>query len=318
MTTLGLDYAGGRPSPQAIKTAGYDFVVRYLSDGGPGLPGKLLTPDEAAGLLAAGVNIVSNWETTADRMLGGYNAGVDDANAALAQVLACGGSKDRPIYFSCDFDEAQSQQPAINAYLQGAGSVLGTQNVGIYGGYWPVSRALDAGVARRAWQTDAWSGSNVETRAQIHQRAQQVWVDGVSCDLNEALADDYGQWSITNSGGGTEMDQAYFDGYMKNVVSDLKDCREQLTGGRDRIDNANLPGGVDVAASYPGWPQLGGRTVVDAIAAVETDLGALKAVLVALATMHGVDLAAVAPSLAASATAATSAAPAAGATGAAQ
>ncbi|MFI5542068.1 glycoside hydrolase domain-containing protein, partial [Nocardia sp. NPDC051900] len=61
--TLGLDYAGGRPDPDAIKANGYRFVVRYLSSGGPSLPGKQLLPWEADALRAAGIEIVSNWET---------------------------------------------------------------------------------------------------------------------------------------------------------------------------------------------------------------------------------------------------------------
>src|SRR5581483_9177310 len=191
---LGLDYAGGRPGGAAIKQAGYDFVVRYLSDGGPGLPGKLLTPSEADDLRANSVDIVSNWETTADRALAGHDAGVADAQAALAQVLACGGRRDRPIYFSVDFDAAESQQVAINDYLFGAGTVL-PGYVGVYGGYWVVSRALDAGAATWGWQTVAWSGSNIEPRRNLYQRAGTVTVNGVDCDVNEAHTTDYGQWS---------------------------------------------------------------------------------------------------------------------------
>lgn len=307
MTTLGLDYAGGRPSPQAIKQAGFDFVVRYLSDGGPGLPGKLLTPDEAAGLLGAGVHIVSNWETTADRMLGGFAAGVYDATAARAQVLTCGGPGDRPIYFSADWDATPEQQGAIDDYLRGAASVLGPHNVGIYGGYWPASRALNDGTAEWEWQTDAWSGGNVDDRRKMHQRIGTVVIDGIECDVNEALVADYGQWwpdaaAEETEPGGEAMDQGYFKAYMDPVGSDVKDVREQLTGARDRIDNPD--GTVDLAKSYPGWPQLGNRTLVDAVAAGLSDVAAMKAVLVALAGKLGVDLSVVAPGLADSTTAA--------------
>ncbi|MGK8510289.1 glycoside hydrolase domain-containing protein [Nocardia asiatica] len=117
---------------------------------------------------------MSSWETTAARMLDGYGAGIVDARAGLAQVLRCGGRVDRPIYFSADFDAAPRDQLPINAYLDGAATVLGRADVGIYGGYWPVSRALDAGYATWAWQTDAWSGTNVEARRAIHQTLRQV------------------------------------------------------------------------------------------------------------------------------------------------
>lgn len=243
---LGLDYAGGRPGGAAIRAAGYDFVVRYLSDGGPSLPGKLLTPAEANDLRRHGISIVSNWETTANRMLDGFDAGVVDARRALNQVLACGGRLDRPIYFSADFDATPAQQAPIDAFLRGAATVIGAGNVGIYGGYWPVSRALDNGTARWAWQTDAWSGSNVERRRQLRQRAQQIVVGGVVCDVNEAYPPDFGQWDFSpdpNQPPGEEPDMTPEQEAM------LRDIQVQLRG-----------------PSLNGWPQLENRTIVDGLA----------------------------------------------------
>jgi hypothetical protein len=239
---MGLDYAGGRPGGAAIRAAGYDFVVRYLSDGGPSLPGKLLTPAEAVDLRAYGISIVSNWETTANRMLDGYVAGVHDASVALAQVLACGGRVDRPIYFSVDFDATPAEQVPIDDFLRGAASVLGAQNVGIYGGYWPIHRALDNKTAAWTWQTDAWSGGNVEFRRNLHQFVRQVVVGGVSCDVNEAFTADFGQWD-------------YYPTQEEPDVTPeqdaiLRDIQTQLRG-----------------PNLGGWPQLGNRTLVDGLAA---------------------------------------------------
>lgn len=55
-------------------------------------------------------------------------------------------------------------------------------------------------------------------------------------------------------------------GYLGPGLSDLKDIREQLTGGRDLVLCED--GSVDLEASFPGWPQLGSDTVVDALAIV--------------------------------------------------
>ena len=214
---LGLDYAAGRPGGRAIRDAGYKFVVRYLSDGGPSLPGKLLTPAEADDLRAHGIEIVSNWETTASWMLGGYQAGVRAAQRALAQVLRCGGRRDRPIYFSADWDATPQQQAAIDDCLRGCASIIGAENVGIYGGYWPVKRALDNGTARWAWQTAAWSGSNREPRMNMFQRIGYVIVGGVQCDVNEARTPDYGQWGYTgeddmfDDDARRKLDRVYFE-----------------------------------------------------------------------------------------------------------
>ncbi|MGY4102996.1 glycoside hydrolase domain-containing protein [Nocardia sp. R16R-3T] len=244
---LGLDYAAGRPGGAAIRAAGFDFVVRYLSEGGPTLPGKQLTPTEANDLRANGISIVSNWETTAARVLDGYDAGIVDARAGSAQVLRCGGRSDRPIYFSADFDSTPQDQLSINAYLEGAATVLGAANVGIYGGYWSISRALDAGVAAWSWQTDAWSGTNVQTRRNIHQTLRQVVVNGVLCDVNESETIDFGQWDFVQEEPDVTPEQDAL----------LRDIQIQLRG----------PG-------LSGWPQLGtdagGRhlTLVDGVAAV--------------------------------------------------
>ncbi|WP_433563288.1 DUF1906 domain-containing protein [Nocardia sp. CA-151230] len=252
---FGLDYAAGRPAPSAIRAAGYDFVIRYLSDGGPTLPGKLLTPAEADGLRAQGISIVSNWETTAARMLDGYGAGVTDARAALAQVLRCGGRADRPIYFSADFDATPQQQVPIDAYLDGAASVIGRANVGIYGGYWPVSRALDDGTATWAWQTVAWSGGNIDPRIAIYQTGEQVTVDGVQCDVNQTDRADFGQWDV-------ETEEPDLTPEQDEV---LRDIQTQLRG----------PG-------LNGWPQLGtdaqgrDRTVVDGLAAALAQIDELR------------------------------------------
>ncbi len=262
---LGLDYAGGRPSGAAIAAAGYEFVVRYLSDGGPSLPGKLLLPDEATDLLAAGVDIVSNWETTADRMLGGYSAGAYDASLALGQIEACGGRRDRPVYFSADWDASEEDQEAIDDYLRGAASILGPEWVGIYGGYWPVSRALDHGTARWAWQTAAWSGGNVNHRIHLYQRIGFVDVDGVQCDVNEARQDDFGQWS--RSGSTPPPPEPPLDPPADLLAESIADIREQLCGR-----GARTPG------LYPGWPQLATvadapATLVDGVAAAIVKLG---------------------------------------------
>lgn len=198
MAIVGLDYASARPSAAAIKAAGYDFVVRYLTVGGPGLPGKLLTTTEFADLIANDVAIAFNFETTADRMLDGYAAGVADANTATSVVASLGVPPDRRIvYFSADFDASPAQQAEIDDYLRGAISVLGLGHVGAYGSFYVCKRCLDNQTATWAWQTAAWSGGNVEPRAHIFQRIGTVTVDGVDCDVNEALIlPDFGQHPV--------------------------------------------------------------------------------------------------------------------------
>src|SRR5258708_34257861 len=102
--------------------------------------------------MADGFQLILFFESWADRMLGGFDAGVADAEFADAKVKALG-LAGIPIFWSADFDVTPAQQVAVNAYLDGATSVRGLKLTGLYGGYYTVKRALDAGKATYAAQT---------------------------------------------------------------------------------------------------------------------------------------------------------------------
>jgi hypothetical protein len=191
MPVFGIDYAVGDPQPARLKSAGVRFVCRYVSTrGNP----KNLRAAEAKKLRDAGIDVVVVFETTAKRALAGRDAGLVDAKSALAQAKDCMPGDSAPIYFAVDFDATPGNQAAINAYLRGAASFLGKDNVGIYGGFYPVKRALDAGVCKFAWQTYAWSGGQWDTRAQIRQYRNGQVLAGMSVDYDRAMVADFGQW----------------------------------------------------------------------------------------------------------------------------
>lgn len=247
---FGVDYAGGRISAAALKAAGVSFVCRYLTDGGSALPGKLLLPDEFVDLTSNGIDVVFNWETTATFMLNGWNQGVQDATRALRYIRALPGVPEGfwPIvYFSCDFDEAPHQDAVVQSYLEGAASVLnGMDHVGIYGAYWVSTRMQKACGVKYIWQTEAWSGGNVTSAVNIMQRngAGFKYISGVQCDINEAHTEDFGQY--------------------KAVV---------LPSKEDLILD-QLLGPVREDGKRHGWPQLGDRSLVDAVAVVGKALSA--------------------------------------------
>lgn len=272
---MGVDYAGGRISGAALKAAGITFVCRYLSDGGSSLPGKQLLPDEFVDLCDNGIAVVFNWETTADFMLGGYSAGVADAQQALAYVRSLpGGPRNPVVYFSCDFDEAPNQDAPVEQYLQGAASVLGgMDHVGLYGDYWICTRAKAAVGVKYLWQTEAWSGGNITSAVNIMQRNGIGYqtIDGIQCDVDEAHTDDYGQYQppapTPPAPGGnpfmalTDQQQADLYNTVMAIASLVFDSNTQLRGPNQQ-----------------GWPQLGQNadgqnlTVVDALAAVKKAL----------------------------------------------
>jgi Domain of unknown function (DUF1906) len=189
---FGVDYAWGRPSMTALLNARVRFVCRYLSHD---ITGKNLDRAEAVRLSNAGIYIVVVWESTANRALAGYSAGAQDARAALAQAIACGMPAGRPIYFAVDFDANASQRAQVNAYLDGAASVLTRKRTGVYGSYSVVQGALGAH-CDYAWQTYAWSGGKWDNLAQLQQYSNDHVIDGVGLDYDRAVTADYGQWLV--------------------------------------------------------------------------------------------------------------------------
>lgn len=99
------------------------------------------------------------------------------------------------------------------------------------------------------------------------------------CDGNySALSVDQLKQLFGISGGPTMSDvdaiNKFTAAFNGPIGSDVKDIRAQLTGARDLVYVDNDPKkGVDFARSFPGWPQLGGRTAVDALAAIGAALG---------------------------------------------
>lgn len=214
--TRGVDFAAGRPGAAAIKAAGFDFVVRYLSDGGPGLPGKLLLPEEFRDYLDHGVAVVFMWETTADRMLSGHDGGLSDAMAAIHYVATVIKAPPpiRCIYFAADWDASPEQQAQIDNYLDAVASVIHPSATGVYGGFWPLSRAG----ARASWLegTVAWSGSNQLAGEHLFQDGTTVTINGIECDVVQALQQDFGQFPPP---GGNNMADPVWDRSLPNPFS---------------------------------------------------------------------------------------------------
>jgi hypothetical protein len=258
----GYDYplildAASRPYGPAVQASIYDGICRYLSDGGPALPGKLLLPDEAKSYIDNGQALVSNWETTSDMMLRGYQGGYDDVRAAWAQHKNCGGPDNAVVYFSCDFDEAPGQDTQVEQYLQACIDYLGVQSVGVYGSYYVCARVHTWNPGVYLWQTQAWSGGQIFDGIHLYQRNDlgYAYVNGCACDINEARKPDFGQWNL-HLGGNTVSGPSSQPGTADTPIPDpgttdgrVWDIWQQLFG-----------------VNGTRWPQLGNRTLVDAVA----------------------------------------------------
>lgn len=163
----GVDFAWTKPSPQAVKAAGFTFVVGYSS----GDPSKDLTKSLLAGYRAAGLRVGLVRETTANRVLDGAAAGDADGKAAEAQANAIGYPTTAPIFFAVDFDAQPAQYAAIAAYAAAFNKAT-RRPVGIYGSYDVIEHFVTPGhqPIQYGWQTAAWSHGLLSAKAHLYQR----------------------------------------------------------------------------------------------------------------------------------------------------
>lgn len=202
----GVDYSWSRPDPAALYAAGKRFAMRYVPYLEQVYPTfvwtqKGLTDLERRQLREHGLSIGLVWETTAGRSKEGFGAGRADAAMSIDGLKHCGMPADLPLYFAVDFDANVGQrfwppyhQGAIRDYLKGVASVIGIGRTGIYGGFYVIEWALKNGYAKWGWQTYAWSGGKVSSRAHLLQYDNFANVNGVAVDLNRSLKADFGQW----------------------------------------------------------------------------------------------------------------------------
>lgn len=193
----GIDYSAtawsGSPSVAAMRAAGKTFVGRYaVGDKSPS--GRGITAEEYRRWVDAGIDVFLYWQTTTNWTLGGWQAGVNGARNAQANLVAAGMPETTPVYFAVDFDAAPWQMDAIHDCLRGAASVLGPERVGVYGGWLVIDECHKAGTAKWFCQTLAWMyGRGWHPAAHLHQYGFNYWLDGTNCDLVRATTANYGQ-----------------------------------------------------------------------------------------------------------------------------
>jgi hypothetical protein len=88
-----------------------------------------------------------------------------------AQAASYGQPSWAPILVAVDFDipdyapgssDPMAKLGQVGQYLKGWCDTIGSSRVGVYGGYWAVTRAIAAGVAAYGVQTIAWSGGQAD------------------------------------------------------------------------------------------------------------------------------------------------------------
>lgn len=185
----GVDLSWSRPGGSALKSAGKKFVMRYAWPGG----GKGLTLSELSDYRNHNLAVGIVYESTSGRALAGYAAGVNDAKVAQGQLAALRLPATLPLYFAVDFDATPAQQPAVDAYLNGAASVIGRARTGVYGSYFVCARCRANGTATWLWQTYAWSGGRVLSGIHVYQYKNGQTINGGSVDFCRSYQPEFGQ-----------------------------------------------------------------------------------------------------------------------------
>lgn len=189
------DYSSARPGGAALRAAGITAVGRYLA-GDPNYAGAL-GPAEFADLRAHGIDVWVNYEGTNAGMLGGYAQGVADGRKAAQNLARLGLTVGNVVvYASADFDPNSSQYAALDAYLDGFGSVLGPPAViGIYGSLPYINHCRATGKATWFWQSASSSFTHGATGF-VH--IQQTTLPSLPDTDNDILhAGYYGQIGAT-------------------------------------------------------------------------------------------------------------------------
>lgn len=178
------DYSARAIPPADLIAADVRTVMRYVStDGNP----KNITRAEYAALTGAGIAVGLYDETSAEWMLGGYDAGLAAARSARAQATAVGYPSWHRIWYAADFPAAASQIDTIVDCLHGCSDAEGSKDlVAAYGDFGVCTAAVAAGFDSPS-QTDAWSSGRWCTAAVLRQTGEQKTCGGVQVDVNELV-----------------------------------------------------------------------------------------------------------------------------------
>lgn len=200
-----IDFSAGVPSASSIKAAGHLGAVRYVSQPRPDaqwMAGKAVRLAETTANAALGLATASVYQygraNTADWLKGAAGA-VVHAPQAIAIHKAAGGPTGVPIYVAIDDNPTRAQYTGqIRPYLQSFKTSLEAAGLklGVYGNYNVIEWATQDGLGEYFWMHDWGSGGKIHPRTTIHQlpQSQQRVIDGITVDINNVYAKDWGQW----------------------------------------------------------------------------------------------------------------------------
>ena len=170
------------------------FVGRYMVPSTRLNDWKRLTLEEVQVITNNNLKIISIFETTANRAIGGTSYGIEDGKSARREADLLNMPKNACIYFTVDFDATPKDYELIEKYLLAAKSQIGRYKIGVYGSYFVIEEMKKRNVCNKYWQTVAWSKANISNHISLYQYSIDQKLYGISVDLNLSYGDD-GSWN---------------------------------------------------------------------------------------------------------------------------
>lgn len=196
MTALGIDCTSTitQTIAKSLKDQGYLYVGRYLGN----TSWKCMKKAEADTIKAAGLNIISFWETAPTKTSYFTAAkGKSDALSAIAFAKSVGQPAGSVIYFTVDFDAEASSFDEITSYFNAVKANIGSDYlVGAYGNYAVIKYLHDNKIVNYFTQTYAWSSKQKNDFVNIYQYKIDVKnaPAGIMVDYLEIDKEDCGAW----------------------------------------------------------------------------------------------------------------------------
>jgi hypothetical protein len=172
---------------------------------------KNLQPHEVAAISAAGIKIISIFETTARRAAGGAVAGAADGEKAAQMARALNQPAGSAIYATADWDVTPAQQPRVLEYfaafktaLNATYAVPAPYKLGVYANGAVCQATLDQGIADYTWLaagmgmtgSRAFLASGKATMVQNVGDKQRLDL-GISIDSDTIATTDFGGWNLS-------------------------------------------------------------------------------------------------------------------------
>lgn len=182
---IGVDYSGGRPAYEHMRSLGITYVIRY--DCPNWNNSKMLNLDEQTAIIQQGFGLMIVYEDTGKEHLGGAPSGTYHGGIAKAHMLRRGLSTDIPLLIANDTNVTTANVKVVEAYDRAFAAAYGIGPIDIYGNNLIINQCSDI-CHYGGWLPVArdWNTSTIGSRAFAKQFMGGT-IDGVSVDYNRAL-----------------------------------------------------------------------------------------------------------------------------------